>query len=330
MSEVPAVSVVIPLYNKGPYIARALTSVLTQTFQDFEVIVVDDGSTDDGAEVVRGFDDPRIRLIQQENQGVSAARNKGVEESKAEFIAFLDADDYWTPTHLETLVRLIRRYPDAGIFSTAYNFVKPNGRLVWPKYRGIPPSPWEGKIPSYFKFAALTDLALSTSSLAIPKVIFWEMGGFQIGLNTYEDSELWAKIALKYPVIFSWQVGSICDIYACNRLSNRMVFIEHPFIHYVNKNVELERLNADLRADLLEYIAYLTIYYAECCLMKGDRTRAKESLNNCSTRLLQKQKIIRVVLAALPTPLFTILWQLKRKIGVVLFQRDYGSVSDLL
>ena len=78
MSGVPAVSVVIPLYNKGPYIARALNSVLAQTFQDFEVIVVDDGSTDDGAEIVRGFKDLQIRLIQQKNQGVSAARNRGI------------------------------------------------------------------------------------------------------------------------------------------------------------------------------------------------------------------------------------------------------------
>jgi len=119
MSDVPAVSVVIPLYNKGPHIARALNSVLAQTFQDFEVIVVDDGSTDDGAEVVRGVDDPRIRLIQQENRGVSAARNRGIEAARAELIAFLDADDEWLAEHLETIIRLRRNALEVGIYATS-------------------------------------------------------------------------------------------------------------------------------------------------------------------------------------------------------------------
>lgn len=103
------ISVVIPLFNKGPYIARTLDSVLKQTFQDFKVIVVDDGSTDDGAEIVRGFDDPRIQLIQQPNQGESVARNRGVDESLSDFVAFLDADDEWMPKHLETILKLIEK-----------------------------------------------------------------------------------------------------------------------------------------------------------------------------------------------------------------------------
>lgn len=322
---IPFISVVIPLYNKGPYIARALDSVLAQTFDDYEVIVVDDGSTDNGVQEVKKYCDPRVRLVQQENAGVSCARNVGVREALSDYIAFLDADDYWTSVHLNTLIRLIKQHPDSGIYSTAYNFVKPDGNLVWPKYCGIPAAPWEGKIPSYFKFATLTDLALSTSSLAIPKAIFWEMGGFQVGLNMYEDSELWAKIALKYPVVFSWQVGSICDTYACNRLSNRMISIEHPFIYYVNTNVELEHLNADHRADLLEYIAYHTISYAENCLMRGERHHAKEVLNNCETHLLYKKKLVRVMLASLPTPIFFMVWRLRRKIGGALFQKKYDQ-----
>ncbi len=93
----PLISVVIPLYNKEPYIKRAIDSILAQKIQDYEIIVIDDGSTDKSAEVVKSFPDPRIRLIQQENAGVSAARNRGIEEAKAELIAFLDADDEWTP-----------------------------------------------------------------------------------------------------------------------------------------------------------------------------------------------------------------------------------------
>ncbi|MGI6022871.1 MAG: glycosyltransferase family 2 protein, partial [Methanoculleus sp.] len=93
----PEVSVVIPLYNKAPYIARALASVITQTCQGFEVIVIDDGSTDGGAEIVRRLDDTRIRVIRQENRGVSAARNRGIESARTDFIAFLDADDEWMP-----------------------------------------------------------------------------------------------------------------------------------------------------------------------------------------------------------------------------------------
>jgi len=116
----PEVSVVIPLYNKAPYIARALASVITQTCQDFEVIVIDDGSTDGGAEIVRRLDDTRIRVIRQENRGVSAARNRGIESARTDFIAFLDADDEWTPTHLEALLRLRDRYPHAGAYGTAY------------------------------------------------------------------------------------------------------------------------------------------------------------------------------------------------------------------
>ena len=96
------VSVIIPLFNKAPYVARALHSVLAQTFTDFEVIVVDDGSTDDGGSVVRQFADDRVRMIKQDNGGPGAARNRGLAEAQGEYVAFLDADDCWLPTYLES------------------------------------------------------------------------------------------------------------------------------------------------------------------------------------------------------------------------------------
>src|SRR3546814_1127294 len=117
MSGSPRFSVIIPLFNKGKHIESTLESVQAQTFEDFEVIVVDDGSTDSGPDVVRKFASARIRMITQANAGVSAARNRGVSEAKGENIAFLDADDIWTPQHLSELNRLIDAYPMRGLRS---------------------------------------------------------------------------------------------------------------------------------------------------------------------------------------------------------------------
>ena len=175
------VSVVIPLYNKGPYIKRALSSVIDQTFQDFEIIVVDDGSTDNGADVVRSFDDLRIRLIQQENAGVSVARNHGIDEAKAELIAFLDADDEWLPKFLETIIRMRNNFPEAGVYATAYLWHSFKGKIV-PKHYGIPAYTWEGIMPNYFSVVANRSLPLTASSVAIPKSILYDIGMFQAGL----------------------------------------------------------------------------------------------------------------------------------------------------
>ncbi len=298
---------------------------MVQTFHDYEVVVVDDGSTDGSAQKVKNYCGQQVRLVQQKNKGVSCARNVGVHHAQAEYVAFLDADDYWTPIHLETLVRLMEHYPDAGIFSTAYNLTKPNGKLVWPNYCGIPPSPWAGKIPSYFKFAALTDLALSTSSLAIPKAVFWEMGGFQVGLNMYEDSYLWAKIALKYPIVFSWQVGSICDAYALNRLSNRPNLVMHPFIKYIEGNADLKDEYRDSFQNINEYITSLKIQLAEQYLMRGDRAQAKRILSSCRTKMLSRKRNVRLFLSLLPTTIFFSLWHMKRRIDEIIYQRDYSE-----
>src|SRR6266853_1462354 len=110
-NSVPAVSVVIPLFNKRSYIIRCLESVSRQNIRDFEVIVVDDGSTDGSGEVAMGFPDNRVRVIRQKNRGVGAARNRGIEESKAELIAFLDSDDEWMPPFLKRILDLRLKYP---------------------------------------------------------------------------------------------------------------------------------------------------------------------------------------------------------------------------
>jgi glycosyltransferase involved in cell wall biosynthesis len=115
------VSVIIPLFNKAPYIQRALDSVRAQTFVDFEVIVVDDGSTDDGGSLATAYSDSRIRTIAQKNAGPGAARNRGIAEARGEYLAFLDADDEWMPGFLATSLALLTKYgPEVTAISSGY------------------------------------------------------------------------------------------------------------------------------------------------------------------------------------------------------------------
>lgn len=116
----PKITVVIPLYNKAGYIRRALDSVFSQTFIDYEIIVIDDGSTDDSVDHVEIYNDSRLRIIHQENSGPGAARNRGINESRGEYIAFLDADDEWLPNYLATSFSILERNPQCGICVSAW------------------------------------------------------------------------------------------------------------------------------------------------------------------------------------------------------------------
>ena len=112
------ISVVIPLYNKEKYIKNTIESVINQDFKDFEIIIVNDGSTDHSLEIAKQFEQPGIKIINQENQGVANARNKGVQYSNGEIIAFLDADDIWLSNHLREIYSLHQKFPKAGFFAT--------------------------------------------------------------------------------------------------------------------------------------------------------------------------------------------------------------------
>lgn len=127
----PTVSVIVPLYNKCNTIGRTLQSVLSQTYNDFEIIIVDDGSTDGGAEfVVNEISDPRVFLYMQDNTGPGSARNSGLGVSRGEFVTFLDADDTWAPQFLERATRLMRQHPECGAFTSSF-YLEPEGRDRW-------------------------------------------------------------------------------------------------------------------------------------------------------------------------------------------------------
>jgi glycosyltransferase involved in cell wall biosynthesis len=209
-------SIVIPLYNKARHIYDTIQSVLEQSHQDFEVIVVDDGSTDGGGEIVSQINDPRIRLIQQKNGGVSKARNTGIENASHELIAFLDGDDTWLPNHLETLHRMAMNFPEAGIYATSY-VIKKGQEQSSLNFQGIPENDWEGIIPDYFKSMALGHNITWSSAIAVKKIVFNTVGMFPVGVRMGEDLDMWFRIALKYPVCFSSEVSAIYEWDTDNR-----------------------------------------------------------------------------------------------------------------
>lgn len=275
MEDMPAVSVVIPLYNKEPHIARALNSVLNQTHQDFEIIVIDDGSTDEGAEVVRGFRDPRIQLIQQENKGVSAARNLGIEAARAELIAFLDADDEWLPSFIKAILRLKALYPDAGLYGTAYEF-NFSGSIVQKVYDE---DGGERLLSSYFgAIVEFGSLIFNSSSFASTREVLMGVGGYPVNVKWSEDSTLWGKIALRYPVAYSPEVCSIYHQYTVNNNTGITEYMENEFLQYLSTIDGDELLKFNCIEDLMEYCDLCRIAAISRNIFSGHGARARTEL----------------------------------------------------
>lgn len=217
-------SVIIPLYNKAPYIRKALESVFAQTYTDYELIIVDDGSTDGSFTIAKQFIDERLKikgtedevkgkensgaetngyklspinykLIRQANSGVSVARNTGVAASTGDYVAFLDADDWWEPAYLERMAQLIEDYPDAGLYACNYVYYKPGKTHV---ALNIP----TGYINYPKVYYESSVMPVWTGTAMVPRKVLNEVGGFREHLWMAEDFDLWIRIALKYKVVF--------------------------------------------------------------------------------------------------------------------------------
>lgn len=198
-------SVIIPLYNKAPYVEKALRSVMDQSFTDYEIIVVDDGSKDESASIAETIlkeSTAKYQLIRQENAGVSMARNNGVAHSQGDYLCFLDADDWWDPSFLEEISSLIDKYPEAGIYGTSYTIVNETKHKTRVAPIGVETGFEKGYINYCQVYAKTLAMPLTSISVAIPRHVFVQMEGFPKGIKLGEDFLLWIRIALKYLVAF--------------------------------------------------------------------------------------------------------------------------------
>ncbi len=236
----PKFSIIIPLYNKEKYIENTLKSVLKQTFQDFEILIINDGSTDRSVELVNQIQDDRIKLVHQENQGVSVARNNGIKLAEAEYICFLDADDYWYPHFLETFHDLIEKYKNQSVFSAVFEV-----ETQWNTFTSLYSidDSKEDLIVDFFE-ASKKETVLWTSCAVFKKSVFEKVGDFDSTIKIAQDTDLWIRIGLEFPVVFTWKTLAVYKFDA-NSLSKKTDNVNDRL--NFKKFEELEKTNSKLK-----------------------------------------------------------------------------------
>ena len=244
-------SVIIPLYNKAPYVAKAIGSVLAQTFTDYELLIMDDGSKDNSfavaQKVIEGH--RHCHLYRQQNAGVSMARNNAGALSQGEYLCFLDADDWWNSIFLEEMDRFIKEFPEAGIYGTNYTIVNETKRKTRVANVGVEEGFEKGYINYCKVYAKTLAMPLWTGAVCVPRKVFDEMQGFPKGIKLGEDFLLWVRIALKYKVAFLNKPLSFYnqDVEAANRGVGRLHKPEEHMLWNVSFLAEEEKSNPDYK-----------------------------------------------------------------------------------
>lgn len=280
----PTITVVIPLYNKAQSIKRTLLSVAQQKVQPDEICIIDDGSTDSSFEEAKAvinehFDGIRSHLIQQPNQGVSAARNLGVELAKSHLVAFLDADDVWDVHFIERMKALYYQFPYAGAFTSSYQKVL-GERFINPKVRMD--EPLEPSIlNNYFQIVSRGDLPFFTSTFCIKRSLAIELGGFPINEPMGEDQDLFAKAALNAKIAYDPMVLAYYHLDAENRACvQNCPKHECGFSQRLHRSCQLGIISGQLANHVLDYSAAHLLYLAKLNILAGDLETANHLLDD--------------------------------------------------
>ncbi|MDR3574631.1 MAG: glycosyltransferase family 2 protein [Anaerolineaceae bacterium] len=278
----PSITVVIPLYNKEKSIIRAINSVLNQTEQNFELIVVNDGSTDHSATVVENLNaGDKVRLVNQENGGECAARNRGIKEANNALIAFLDADDEWMPGFLEAILALQAQFPEAEVFGTSYYKQDDHGNLFLPRVGIDFGAGWKGIIPNFFDAFSMNN-QICASSIAATKAILNKVGGFPIGVKYGGDIDTFIRLSTVCKIAYDNRPLSKVYLDAENRVS---VLTHDPSEEFhslrtVQHLLDSGALPESLRQSAFEYLVRKQLKHARNYLVFGKNKNAKMLLKS--------------------------------------------------
>lgn len=281
----PFFSIVIPLYNKEAQIQDSLKSVLAQSFSDFEVIVVDDGSTDRSMERAKAINDSRIKFFSQENKGASQARNYGIEQAGSDFIALLDADDVWDSNHLEAFCESIEKFPKASLFCNAYRLKLADNFIHNATYNLSNPNHIQ-VVEDYFEASIIHPIAW-TSAVCFNKKDFWELKGFDFTIPSGQDIDMWIRFALHKTVIFNPTFTTCYDKTIANSLSKGNYREKKYLFFYRYKSIEETKSSLKKYMDLNRYSVALH------CKYYNDRETFRLLKNDIDKKSLNpKQKLL--------------------------------------
>jgi len=274
MDDPQKVSVIIPTYNREACLERAIVSVLSQTYRNFELIVIDDGSTDNTSRIIHKYKN-KIRYFSQLHSGVSTARNLGLEKSEGTWVAFLDSDDYWLPRKLERQMQCLAENPQWLVMQTDEKWIR-NGVVVNPTKK-------HQKYSGWIFVQCLPLCIVSPSAVIVHQKVFNDVGVFDESLPVCEDYDLWLRVSLKYEIGLLPEKLIIKTGGHSDQLSRKYWGIDRYRVLALEKilNAELDRQQTELVLD--EIIKKLTI------LSKG-RTKHPELPNIYAEKLSEYQK----------------------------------------
>jgi glycosyltransferase involved in cell wall biosynthesis len=252
--------VIIPTHNRADVLGRAIASVLGQTWADLELIVVDDGSTDETASVLAEFDDPRLTGMHQENKGVSSARNLGLAASGGRFIALLDSDDYWMPDKLEKQLRFMA---ESGfeICQTDEIWVR-NGQRVNPRLKHVKPAGW-------FLERSLELCLISPSCVMFSRALWDELGPFDERLPACEDYSLWLRVGARHPVGLVPEALTVKTGGHADQLSRRIIGLDLYRIYAMLALLRGLKLREEQRRFVAAALKEKVRLYAQGCIKHG-------------------------------------------------------------
>lgn len=304
------ISVVIPLYNKAGHIAQALESVLAQTVEASEIIVVDDGSTDHGDMKVLPFTKRGVRLISQQNQGVSVARNIGLQVAISDYVCFLDADDYWLPNHLEKLSDLLQKYPSAALWSTSH-YIKRDGSLFAVK-SALPPV-WTGDATDFFRAYANGLSLVNSSTACVRRQALLDNGGFPVGVKRGEDIIAWVGLALSHGVAHAAVPTAVFNQEAANRTNTLREQDPPGSLQYLTSLISETRFGVEKKNSLRKLFNKIAFYTAAGFCLEGDKLGARKILSLAWQIQSYPTAIATSILLFVPTPALRLAKKLRHK-----------------
>lgn len=297
-------TVVIPLYNKAPFVALTLDCLFDQKHTDFEALVIDDGSKDGGAELIESrYADPRLRIVRQANAGVSAARNRGIAEATGQWVAFLDADDCWHPDYLACLKKLIEAHPDVDMVAAKLRFIPDSAAwspLPWAVYNPDQPPELITDLPGRW----MQGIPFSTSAVCVRRERLRQMQPcFAPGESNGEDLDLWFRLGEQTAIAWMPQELMAYRAAAAGSLtSQHIALVEPPYLARMEARAKSGLLKPDAARAALKFVADQRVTLARTAHMRGEQKAAWQWLwRSGGHRFTRRWYVSLVMMALLPS-----------------------------